>query len=330
MDPWSGEILALANSPAFDPNEPGKAAVANRRNRAITDLFEPGSVFKIVTAACALQEGIVKETDPIFCENGNYRIGGRVLHDVHPYGTIPFRQVIEKSSNIGTVKVAQKIGPERLYAYQRKFGFGQKTGVDLPGEISGVVKHPREWSGPSLSSIAIGQEIGVTALQLGRAMSAIANNGRLPRPHLLKAILNPDGIVVESSLGEEGEPVLSEETCRRLREMLVGAVRDGTGKLAQIEGYGAGGKTGTSQKVGPDGRYSHSDFVASFVGFAPADSPRIVVVVTIDEPRPVYYGGQVAAPVFQKVARRALHYLEVPKHPPDIRLSKSQDSPATR
>lgn len=313
MDPWTGEILALANDPTFDLNQPTSSSPETRRNRAVTDLFEPGSVFKMVTAACALQEGVVKESDPIFCENGTYRVSGHLLHDVHPYGTLTFRQVIEKSSNIGTVKVAQRIRPERLYATQRALGFGQKTGIDLPGEIPGVVKPPREWSGTSLSAMAIGQEVGVTAIQLARAMSAIANGGRLPRPHLLKAVLNPDGIVVESPIGEEKtEPVVSEETCRRLREILIGAVQDGTGKLAQVEGYSAGGKTGTSQKIAPDGRYSHSDFIASFVGFAPATSPRIVIVVTVDEPRPVYYGGQVAAPVFQKVASRVLHYLEVP------------------
>ena len=326
MDPQTGEILALANQPTFDLNQPGSSSAQSRRNRAITDLFEPGSVFKVVTAACALQEGVVKETDPIFCENGNFRLGHHTVHDVHPYGTLPFRQVIEKSSNIGTIKVAQRLRPEQLYAYQRSLGFGEKTGIDLPGEISGVVKHPKQWSGTSLSCIAIGQEVGVTAIQLARAMSALANGGKLPKPYLLKAILNPDGIVIESLSEEPKETLLSEETCRRLREILVGVVAEGTGKLAQVEGYGAGGKTGTSQKVGPDGRYSHSEFVASFVGFAPAESPRIVIVVTVDEPRPVYYGGQVAAPVFQKVAGRVLHYLEVPKTSPTVRLTQSGPS----
>ncbi len=330
MDPGTGEILALANQPTFDLNQPAGASADMRRNRAITDLFEPGSVFKIVTAACALQEGVVKETDPIFCENGSFRVSSHVVHDVHPYGTLPFRQVIQKSSNIGTIKVAQRLKPEQLYAYQRSLGFGGKTGIDLPGEISGVIKPPRQWSGTSLSSIAIGQEVGVTAVQLARAISAIANGGKLPKPHLLKAILNPDGTVVESLIEEPKETLLSEETCRRLREILVGVVEDGTGKLARVEGYGAGGKTGTSQKVGADGRYSHSEFVASFVGFAPAESPRIAIVVTVDEPHPVYYGGQVAAPVFQKVARRVLHYLEIPRQSPPMRLSQNPSGSSQR
>ncbi|MBI4435964.1 MAG: penicillin-binding protein 2 [Candidatus Omnitrophica bacterium] len=312
MDPWNGEILALANRPAYDLNSPGSSSGASRRNRAITDLFEPGSVFKIITAATALQEGVVKEEDKIFCENGAYRVSNHILHDHHPQGTLTFRQVIEKSSNIGTVKVAQKIGPARLHQYILAFGFGQKTGVDLPGEIPGVAVPPKKWSGTSIANIPIGQGIGVTTLQLASAMAVIANGGKWVRPHLLKEILSSEGGVIQSYSKEPGRPVLREEVAERLREILVGAVGEGTGKLAKLEGYDAGGKTGTSQKLDEDGRYSHSKYVASFVGFAPSRNPRIVVAVMLDEPHGAYFGGVVAAPVFQNVAGRTLRYLEIP------------------
>ncbi len=312
MDPSNGEILALANRPAFDLNAPASSSEEERRNRAITDQFEPGSVFKMVTAACALQEGIVKEEDKIFCENGNYPVAGHILHDAHPYGTLTFREVIQKSSNIGTVKVAQKIGPEKLTQYIREFGFGQKTGLDLPGEIPGVVRDPKHWSGSSIINIPIGQGVAVTEIQLACAMGVIANGGRWVKPHLFKTVLNSDGDVIKSYEAEPDRLVLQEGIAQRLREILVGAVEEGTGKLAKLEGYGSGGKTGTAQKVEPGGHYSQTKFVASFVGFAPAKNPRIVVAVMLDEPRPAHYGGVVAAPVFQEVASRALRYLEVP------------------
>ena len=312
MDPVNGEILALANRPTFDLNAPGASTASDRRNRAITDLFDPGSVFKVITAACALQEGVVKEGDKIFCENGMYHISNHVLHDVHPYGTLTFREVIQKSSNIGTVKVAQKIGPERLHKYILAFGFGQKTGIDLPGEISGMVRPPNKWSGTSIATIPIGQGVSVTAMQLASAMAVIANGGNWVRPHLFKEALNSDGGVVKSSPAEPGRPVLQQEVAERLREILVGAVEEGTGKNAKLSGYRSGGKTGTSQKLDANGHYSNSEHMASFVGFAPSPNPRIVVAVIVDDPHPAYYGGVVAAPVFKEVAERVLRYLEVP------------------
>lgn len=310
MDPSNGEILALANRPTFDSNTPGASTPSSRRNRAITDLFDPGSVFKIITAASALQEGVVKEEDRIFCENGTYRISNHILHDVHPYGTLTFRDVIQKSSNIGTVKVAQKIGPERLHRSILAFGFGRKTGIDLPGEISGAVRPPHKWSGTSIANIPIGQGVSVTAIQLACAMGAIANGGYRVRPHLLKEVLNSDGSVVKSYSLEPPVPVLRKEISERLQEILVGVVEEGTGKFARMKGYRAGGKTGTSQKLDASGHYSRSEHIASFVGFAPSPNPRIVVAVMVDDPRPAYYGGVVAAPVFRNVAEQVLRYLE--------------------
>ena len=312
MDPATGEILALANRPTYDPNKPGHSTADSRRNRAITDIFEPGSVFKVITAACALQEGIVKESDKIFCENGLYHISNHLLHDVHPYGTLTFREVIEKSSNIGTVKVAQKIGAERIHQYIIAFGFGRKTGIDLPGEVSGMVTPPKKWSGTSIANIPIGQGVGVTAIQLACAMGVIANGGNWMQPHLLKEVLNSDRGVVKSYPLETPRPVLQEDIAERLQRILVGVVEEGTGKYAQLKGYQAGGKTGTSQKLDASGHYSNSEHIASFVGFAPSPNPRIVIAVMVDDPHPAYYGGVVAAPVFKEVAQQVLRYLEVP------------------
>lgn len=320
MDPWTGDVLALANRPSYDPNTPASSSPASRRNRAITDLFEPGSVFKIMTAAAALQEGLYQEQDKLYCEKGTYHISNHTLHDVHPYGTLSFREVIEKSSNIGTVKIAQKLGPQRLHRYILDFGFGKKTGVDLPGEISGAVPHPRKWWGTSIANIPIGQGVGVTAIQLACAMGVIANGGNWVKPHLLKEVLNSDGSVVKLYEAEPARPVLKQEVAEKLQDILVGVVEKGTGKYAQLKGYRSGGKTGTAQKLDANGRYSHTDHVASFVGFAPYPNPRIVVAVMVDDPRPAYYGGVVAAPVFQEVAERVLRYLEIPSSEEERKL----------
>ncbi|MFH1857595.1 MAG: penicillin-binding transpeptidase domain-containing protein, partial [Candidatus Omnitrophota bacterium] len=312
LDPQTGDILALANRPTYNPNQPNVSSEDFRRNRAITDLFEPGSVFKIVTAAAALEEGVFDEDDKIFCENGAYHISNHILHDVHPYGTLTFREVIEKSSNIGTVKVAKQLGPKRLYQYICAFGFGRKTGIDLPGEIPGMVHPPEKWWSTSIANIPIGQGIGITVIQLASAMGAIANGGRWVKPHVLKEVLNSDGSVVKSYRSVPERIVLREKNAARLREILSGVVGRGTGKLAKLKGYCAGGKTGTSQKLDANGRYSSSAHIASFVGFAPVQNPRIVVAVMVDEPHPAYYGGVVAAPVFKEVSEQVLRYLEVP------------------
>ena len=310
MDPHTGRILAMANRPTYDLNDHSSVSKDSIRNRAICDLFEPGSVFKIVTASAALEEKKVTEEDVFFCENGAYRVGGRTLHDHTSHGNLTFRQVIEESSNIGTVKVAQLLGPDTLYRYIRAFGFGSKLGVDLSGEISGMLSPPRLWSKTSITSVPIGQEVGVTALQLASAISVIANGGQLMKPYIIDSVRDNQGRIIKQNKPVLIRKVISVDTAMRIKKILTGVIEEGTGKLGKVLGFSAAGKTGTAQKLEPDGSYSHSKFVASFIGFSPAEDPLLTIVVTVDEPHPYYFGGVVAAPVFQKVAGDAIRYLK--------------------
>jgi len=313
MDPHSGEILAMASRPAYDLNSFEHADSGHRRNRAITDYFEPGSTFKIITASAALEEKIVSLDDVFFCENGEYRISRHILHDHRPHGELTFVQVIEKSSNIGAVKIAQKLGEKLLYKYVKKFGFGVKTNIDLPGEVAGVVRPLASWSKLSIAAVPIGHEIGVTVLQMAQAMSAVVNGGYLIKPHIVTKIVDNHNEVIKSFPQPKHRRVISEETSKTMRQILTGAVDNGTGRRAQIKGYKVGGKTGTAQKINQEGRYSHKKFVASFIGFAPADNPRFVIAVVFDEPHPYYYGGLVSAPVFKAIAEKILKYMDIPK-----------------
>jgi cell division protein FtsI (penicillin-binding protein 3) len=310
MDPHTGKILALANRPTYDLNEHSNVSKDQTRDRAICDLFEPGSVFKIVTASAALEEKRVNEEDKFFCENGSYRVANHILHDHKPHGWLTFREVIEESSNIGTTKVAQLLGPNTVYKYVRLFGFGSKLGIDLPGEISGMIKEPRFWSKTSIGAIPIGQEVGVTALQLASAMSAIANGGQLMRPFVIEEIRDKQGKVIKKTSPVLIRKVISLDTAARVTKMLTGAVEEGTGRMAQIPGFTSAGKTGTAQKLETNGAYSHSKFVASFIGFAPAEDPLVTIVVSVDEPHPYYFGGVVAAPVFRNVAADVIRYMK--------------------
>jgi cell division protein FtsI/penicillin-binding protein 2 len=313
IDPYTGAVLALANRPTFDLNEHTRVDKDCIRNRAICDLFEPGSVFKIVTASAAIQEERVSENDRFFCENGAYRVGPHILHDHQPHGWLTFRQVIEESSNIGTTKVAQILGPDIIYKYQRLFGFGAKLGVDMPGEISGMVKEPRQWSKVSIGAIPIGQEVGVTALQLACAISVIANGGTLMRPFVVRQIMDKYGETIKSFSPQAINKVISPSTAERVKLILSGAVEEGTGKMAKVPGFSAAGKTGTAQKLEQNGTYSHNRFVASFIGFAPVEEPLVAIAVVVDEPRPYYFGGVVSAPVFKNVAKEVLRYLKANK-----------------
>jgi len=310
MEPHTGRILAMANRPTYDLNDHSEVSKDVIRNRAICDLFEPGSVFKIVTASAALEEKIVTEEDVFFCENGAYKVGGRILHDHKPHGNLTFRQVIEESSNIGTVKVAQLLGQDKLYQYVKEFGFGSKLGIDISGEISGVVRPVRLWSKTSITSIPMGQEVGVTALQLASAISVIANGGQLMKPYIIDSVRDTQGRIIKQNKPILIRKVISVDTAMRIKKILTGVIEEGTGKLGKVLGFSAAGKTGTAQKLEPDGRYSHNKFVASFIGFAPAEDPLLTIVVTVDEPHPYYFGGVVAAPVFQKVAGDAIRYLK--------------------
>lgn len=318
MDPNTGAILALAVRPTYDINEYADAKKEQIRNRAISDIFEPGSVFKIVTLSAALEEKKVTEEDKFFCENGSYKVATHILHDHRPHGLLAFREVIEQSSNIGTVKVAQILGNELLYRYIRLFGFGSKLGIDLPGEISGMTREPRFWSKISIAALPIGQEVGVTALQLVAAISAIANGGQLIRPYVVKEVRDKLGETIKKNSPVVIRKVISQDTAIRAKNILIGVVKNGTGKLASPSGFSAAGKTGTGQKLEPNGAYSHNKFVASFIGFAPAENPLIAIAVVIDEPRPYYFGGVVAAPVFKNVATQTLRYLKTKQLPQEI------------
>ena len=311
LDPHTGAILAMANRPTFDLNNASGSTKDQMRNRSICDYFEPGSVFKIVTASAALEEKKFSEEDKFFCENGSYKVASHILHDHRPHGQLTFREVVEQSSNIGVAKIAMAIGPGVVYRYLHLFGFGQKGGVDLPGEVSGVARDPRFWSKISIATVPMGQEVGVTALQLANAIAVIANGGQLMRPHIVKEVRDKQGDILKKFSPKMINKVISVETSARMKKILIGVVENGTGKLAKLSGFSAAGKTGTAQKVEPSGVYSHSKFVGSFIGFAPAEDPVVAIAVVLDEPRPYYYGGVVAAPVFKNVAGDVLKYLKV-------------------
>ncbi len=320
MDPQTGDILAMANWPLYDLNNAKKSTMNQRRNRSVTDIFEPGSVFKAFTLAAILEEKAVGLDEKFDCERGAWAVAGKVLHDHKGHGIMTFREVIEKSSNIGTVKAAMRLGAAKLYKHMRGFGFGEKTGISLAGEVNGLVPHPKSWSRSSIINIPIGQGVAVTSLQLVSAFSAIANNGVLMRPRILTAIDDQEGQRIKTYDPQPVRQVISKETALQVRAVLEGVVSRGTGKKAKVPGFKAAGKTGTAQKILADGSYSHDHFIGSFVGFVPYDEPKIVISVSIDEPKPVYYGGEVAAPVFAKVASGILAYWQISQQelPPEV------------
>ena len=308
MNPKTGEILALANRPTYNLEESSNSQPESRTNRTLVYVYEPGSVFKIVTLAAALEEDLVKETDKFFCEYGTYRVANHILHDHQPHGILTLRGIIEQSSNIGTTKVAQKLGPHLIYKYARRFRFGMRTGIDLTGEVQGVLKPPSLWSKTSIGAIPIGQEVTVTALQLVCAIAAIANDGVYMKPFVVKYIKDNHDELIKSFESQEVDHVISVETAKRMKDILTGVVDDGTGKLAKIEGIKVAGKTGTAQKV-IGGQYSQNRFFASFIGFAPVEDAKLAVAVVFDEPHPSHFGGTVSAPVFKEVVENALKYL---------------------
>jgi cell division protein FtsI (penicillin-binding protein 3) len=301
----------MASRPTFNPQEPAQYATEARRNRNITDFYEPGSSFKIVTTAGALNEGVMNRDKTVYCENGAWPVGRNTLHDVHPYGELTFDNVFVKSSNIGTVKIARLLGPENLYRYVKAFGFGEPTGLGLPGEVTGVIRPTSQWSKNSINAIPIGQEIAATPLQVLRAFAAIANGGYLVRPFVVSEIRDAQGVALKQYTPQISEPILKPGIASQVTEILEKVVSEGTGKAAQIPGIRVAGKTGTSQKIDPKGGYSHSNFMATFAGFAPAENPRLAMVVVLDDPKPLYYGGTVSAPVFKDVIEKSLLYLGI-------------------
>lgn len=314
MDPHTGEVLAMMSRPNYDPNDPADAKPAQRRNRGITDCYEPGSTFKIIVGSAALEEGIVNPNTKFDCSAGSIEVGGGKIKDAHKHGVLTFKEVIQKSSNVGSIQIALKLGRNRVYDYVKRFGFGEKTGIDLVGEVSGSVKKPERWSGMSIGAIAIGQEVAVTPLQVLRAYAAIANGGYLVKPYIVSAVTGPDGSEVYKS-SVKANRVLSEENVRTFRQILKTVTEEGgTATAAAVDGNQVAGKTGTAQLIDPrTKRYSKDRFVSSFVGFVPADDPKIAMIVIIYEPRGQIYGGVVAGPVFRKIAGEALSYMSVPR-----------------
>lgn len=317
MRPLNGDILALANAPSFDPNQPGTDP-AGWRNRAISDLAEPGSTFKVVTITTCLNEGILSLEDTVNCENGQWWYGGAWLHDAHPYGVLPYEKVVAKSSNIGTAKAAVRLGAARLYRAVTDFGFGVRTGVPLPTESAGVVRPTNRWSKLSITRVPIGQEVSATPLQMVLAMSAIANGGLLMSPRLIDRIEDAQGKVIVQYPPKTVRQVAGEPACREMVRALKKAVsKEGTASAAQLESYTVAGKTGTGQKF-VNGTYRSGKYYASFIGFFPADRPAVCILVAIDEPdrRLGYMGGTVAAPVFKSIAERVAAYLHLPPETP--------------
>lgn len=314
MDPWTGEVLALANRPTYNPNISGDHRNSARRNRAITDIYEPGSTFKIVVGTAAIEERIVKVDTLFDCSSGFIEIGGEKISDAHKHGILTFKEVIQKSSNVGCSMIGLKLGKERIYKYAKKFGFGEKTGIDLPGEVSGWIRPPEKWSGTSIGAISIGQEVAVTPLQLLRAYSAIANGGFLVTPHVVARVLSPEGKTVWS-FTPSYKRVISGETATVFRDILKSVTEEGgTATAASVEGNDVAGKTGTAQVIDPlTKRYSKDKYIASFVGFVPADNPRLAMAVVIYHPKGAHYGGVVAAPVFKRIAEQTLSYLNIPR-----------------
>ncbi len=316
MEPSTGKILAMASYPNFNPNQFIQYRSKSWRNRAVSDIFEPGSLFKVFLAAAALEEQVVRPSDSFFCENGSYTVYDRTIHDTSRHGWLTFRQIFKFSSNIGASKVGEKMGKERFYRYIAAFGFGEKTGINLPGEGKGIVHHPRYWPPVALDTISFGQGISVTGIQLVTALSAIANRGFLMRPYVVEKILDEKGGMVQSIQPETVRKVISEETAKKVTLLLKAATeKGGTGEGAVPTGYEVAGKTGTGQKVDSLlGGYSEDRYTSGFMGFAPAEAPVLALLVVVDEPQGGSYGGVVAAPIFKAIMEKILPYLQaVPK-----------------
>ncbi len=324
LDPWTGEILAMASVPTFDPNRYAEASAEVRRCRPIADAFEPGSTFKVITAAAAIEAGTIGPEDVIDCGGGSLTIGRTTIreHGRAAWGALPLVDVLAHSSNVGAAHIGLGLGKANFHRAVRAFGFGRKSGVDLEGENGGLLREPASWSALSLPTISFGQEIGVNALQLARAFAVIANGGVLPTPHLVAWIARP-GAPPERRAPAPGPRVLSEQTAAAMRRLLVKVVEEGTGRKAAVPGFTVAGKTGTAQKAIPGAGYSNDRYVASFYGILPADRPRAVIGVLVDEPRGRTYGGDVAAPVFAALGAEVMRVLGEPGAPAEDLVTPS-------
>ena len=323
MDPSSGKVLAMTAFPYFNPNQFMQYRSKVWRNRAISDVFEPGSLFKTFLAAAVLEEKIIRPSDSFFCENGSYTVYDRTIHDTSKHGWLTFQQIIKVSSNIGASKVAEKMGKERFYKYICAFGFGEKTGVGLSGESKGIVHHPRYWSPVALDTISFGQGISVTGIQLVTALSAIANGGSLMKPYVVEKITNEKGETVQSFQPQVIRKVISEDMAKNVTVLLKATTeKGGTGEGAVPAGYDVAGKTGTAQKADTQLGGYEDHYNSGFMGFAPADDPKVVLLVVIDEPQGANYGGVVAAPVFKAIMEKVLPYFNA--HPKGTLIVKNE------
>jgi cell division protein FtsI/penicillin-binding protein 2 len=324
MNPNTGEILAMSSTPGFNLNKPSRSTTDQRRNRTITDIIEPGSTFKVFPAAALLQENLKKPNDIVFCENGSFKFYDHTVNDTKKYGWLSFKKVIENSSNIGMVKLTADLSTRKFYRYIKNFGFDSQTGINLLGEATGMLSKPSQFSGISKGVISFGQEVGVTALQMVSAFSALVNGGTLMRPYVVQKILNSDGSAIQETTPLVIRQVISEEVSEIMKEFLLDAVRRGTGKKVKIDDLLVGGKTGTAQKFNyKTKRYKRNAYLSSFIGFAPYDSPKYVLGIFVDEPRPKYYGGDVAAPIFTKILKRLVQFAPANegKPIPDIKIA---------
>ncbi len=315
MDPYNGEILAMASRPTYDLNDPGGSRISSRRNRAITDPYEPGSTFKVVTAAAVLEEEVVTPHTEFDVSDGFIDVGPMRVYDSRRQDRILFTEVIKTSSNVGTIQMGSLLDNRTFHDYIRKFGFGSRTGVDLPGEAPGIVRDSKRWSETSQAAISIGYEVAVTPLQILRAYAVVANGGWLVSPHVVKEVVASDGTVLKQFNPGLGDQIISTHTTNILKDILISVTQEGgTAREAAVSGNLVAGKTGTTRLIDPDtGEYSHERYVSSFVGFVPADNPRFALVVVVFEPKKQYYGGRVAAPAFSAIASQALAYMNVPR-----------------
>jgi cell division protein FtsI (penicillin-binding protein 3) len=318
-DPNSGEILAIANSPTFDANDPSQYSDQDRMDRAVASAYEPGSTFKVITLSSAFENGAATPDDVIDCQMGSIQLAGRVIHDWHPFGLLTVAKILAMSSDVGSIKVALRVGAQNLYQTAHRFGIGQLTGIDLPGENHGLFRRVEDWSANSIGSIAIGQEVSVTPVQVATVISSIANGGMMYRPHVIKQIGDGPNAGIQQTSASDIPPhrVLDARVAATIRHLMEGVVLEGTGKPARMNGYTDAGKSGTAQKIDPaTGRYSPDKYVTSFVGFAPVNDPVVTIVVVLDSPIGAHHGGDVAGPVFRRVGEQVLNYMNAPRDIP--------------
>src|SRR6266568_5558273 len=319
QNPNNGAILALANWPKFNPNSPNDVKSEARMDRAVSAIYEPGSTFKLITLAAAFDQNLIRPEEVFNCENGAVYVAGHRIRDHKPFGLLTVSDILAQSSDVGAIKIAIRVGAPKFYEYIRAFGFGQQTGVDLPGESRGMLRRLENWTPVSIGSISMGQEVGVTPLQLVTAVSSIANGGTLYKPHVVAELRRSDQPMSLTGAVAPSEPkeVIRPETAATLRRLMEGVVLNGTGKLARLDGWTAAGKTGSAQKIDPaTGRYSPTQLIASFTGFAPLNNPAVTILISLDSPVGLREGGEVAAPVFKRVAEQVLSYLDVPRDIP--------------